>query len=1461
MNGHGKAPFVLRLQYERGFAEVLYKTYEGRSAMNANRLLRCLQWMLMVSLAAAGGAQGAATDLATVPLVTSTTTAVLPNLMFVLDDSGSMAWAHMPDVSSDAGSSVVWNLGYYGARSSQCNGVYYNPDFTYTPPVYADGTSYPNASFTAAWSNGFLGNAGGTVNLSTNYKYSDTSGPSSDGSGQAAYYYAYTGSQTTAAQKNYNSNTSDFYDECNSALNASPGNGVFVKVTVTSNTALTGTTTQNGVTVNNYDYNTQNFANWYSYYRTRMLMMKTAAGQAFKAIDNHYRVGFMAINSNSAFLNPDTFENTQKTSWYTKLYGMSASGSTPLRAALSKAGRFFAGELSLSGVTVNDPVQYSCQQNFSILSTDGYWNTGAGFQVDGSSAVGNQDGSAPRPYFDGAVTTILKSTSQLTQTQVQVSQSTSQIQSRTTQIQQQTSRLQKRTKSFGVWGSWSNVSSCTVSSTVQCQYTAWSSWSNASSCTAVAQSPGPTSYTVGTAVQCQTTDTGWVAASSCTPGSSNGKTVACQTLTTGPALVDSCTPQNASSGNSWTATICSPSTVSGPTGVQSCSPVTASSANNYTATTCNTVTTGPTAVASCTAQEPDASNNWTTTTCDTSVSGGTSDTLADIAQYYYMTDLRSSALSNCTGALGGSTDVCANNVPSTGQDGASWQHMTLFTLGLGASGRMIFSPTYLSDGSGDYFSVKNGLAANPPSVCSWQASGSGACNWPFPGMANASDGKIENIDDLWHAAVNGRGTYFSATNPSSLSTGITNALSGVSARFGASASATTSNPNVTSGDNFVFSTSFTTQEWTGQLVRQQINLSTGTLPAYVPTDTSTYDWEAQSLLDAKPYASRTIYFNNAGTLTPFLWTNLTGAEQAYFSSGNISTLSQFCATGATCLSAQDQTNAAGENLVNFLRGDRGNEGGAADTAKYYRLRAHVLGDMVNAAAVYVKGSLYEYADSGYSDFVAANATRQSMVYVAANDGMLHAFRGDTGAESWAYIPSLVMPNLYKLADKNYANLHQYFVDGTPTVGDICVSACATNNAVWKTILVGGLRGGGHGYYALDITNPATPALLWEYTDANMGYTYGNPVITKLADASHTWVVLLTSGYNNIGDGVGRLYVLNAASGALIRSISTGVGSAATPSGLARINAWADHAMVDNTALRVYGGDLLGNVWRFDINGNVGAAGYDAQLLANLTDAAGNPQPVTGKPELGDVKGVAMVYVGTGRYLGVTDQSDTSQQSFYGIKDSLAANTTADTAVFGHPRDSTCSAAVTANCFVQQVQAIDTCPSGMPSSVCAQGESVRTSTNTAVDLTTKNGWFVDLPDAGERANTDPLLVFGTLVFNSNIPAVDACSMGGYSYWYFLDYRTGGFLSPAAIPITGGSTASSGVVGQKLGNAIASSPVFVKLPSDTGIGGGAGGGYGDVYTRLSDGTNIANSLLIDPTAMSARKLSWRELINDQ
>ena len=1483
-----------------------------------------LSVLLLCGLLVTGGlphpASAGITDIAPAPIFTAATatTEVKPNVMFVLDDSGSMSWDYMPDNANNFS-------GKYGFASSQCNGVYYNPTITYTPPVDAVGVSYANSTFTDAWTNGYNTSAG-TTNLSNSFQ------ANSNDNSQAAYYYVYSGTQTTEKSKDYYNTNGIFYKECISSIGSTTKvdgthavNTIFTKITVSS-TSGPGSTDER-----------TNFANWYSYYRTRMLMMKTATGQAFKTMNSHFRVGFMSIDNNAApaFLNIADFDSTQRTNWYAKLYASVPSSNTPLREALANAGRMYAGKIStLNGATVTNPVQYACQQNYTILSTDGFWNgTDSNVKkLDGTTTMDNQDGFLPRPYNDGASTseTIVRPyvSTQDRQT-VTSGASTTKTWSKTTTTIGATcttaassgppanaanAPMSVGNSRYGALAySTNNPDSGNSSNNDKCRQTASGSkvwfcvgqsgqnpaspmlssatdtsgkkWylvsagagttgcmkasqlnsnysSSAGTCPGITV-PGVTGnlltvtpYTQTETISGATTTTvdRYTATQTTTQTITNGSPGTVGALTPAPPsyafasnLSSSSTAANSDVFGSWTAGTANPNNVCTATASL---PAEGTTTPSVTSQSSSTGTPGAYTVVASSGPTAGTPTSTITTT------NGTSDTLADVAAYYYNTNLRTSALNNCIGPIIApattATDLCAaNKVPANGLDTATWQHMTTFTLGLGARGRMVFSPSYLTDTAGDYFDVWKGNVAGANN-CSWQSANGKPCDWPFP-----SSDSIANIDDLWHAAVNGHGNYFSATNPTTLASALSSSLNIIinTPQPGTAASAATTNPKITAANNFQFSSYFKTVEWSGELIRQRMDLNNGSVALYnhAQPDPSAYDWSAQTQLDAKDYSTRNIYTKGASGLIAFNWTALgTAGLQGNFTAPNITTappsypaqitgLSQFCTGGTDCLSATAQTNttvatggAAGEALVNFLRGDRSNEDGAVtDPSKYFRHRTNVLGDIVSAQPLYVGAPTKNYTDTGYAEFKVAQATRTPIVYTAANDGMLHAFDAGTGAEQWAYIPSFVLPRLYTLADKKYADKHQYFVEGAPRTGDVYTGSA------WKTIVVGGLNGGGTGFYALDVTNPVSPALLWEFTDANMGYSFGNPEITKLSDG--TWVVLLTSGYNNCprsvsvnctknatGNGQGYLYVVNAATGALITSISTATGGTGTPSGLARIMA---QATANNVTTRVYGGDLMGNLWRFTVE----PGAYDKQLLATFQDSVGNPQPITARPQVTTFNLKPLVFVGTGRYLGTTDVGTGLQQTFYAVKDQLG------TTSYGNPRaDSS---------FISKTAVDGTCPAGASVEVCQPGTSTRTVTQnngTGTDsMLTKNGWFVDFPSgSGELSFTDSKLVLGTLAFSTSIPTATTSAVCGATsvndpkaYNYMLNYLTGGAV---------GTT--SGVIANVLGTGLATAPQIAQLQNGT------------IYAiyRLSSGLDVPTPLRIGSAGNTTRRVSWRELV---
>ena len=880
-------------------------------------------------------------------------------------------------------------------------------------------------------------------------------------------------------------------------------------------------------------------------------------------------------------------------------------------------------------------------------------------------------------------------------------------------------------------------------------------------------------------------------------------------------------------------------------------------------------------VNSCTALAQSTGPNYTVgtaTQCQSSGFAGSSDSLADVAMYYYEHDLRTTALNNCTATVNGNPiDVCLNNVSPSGADNVTWQHMTTYTLGMGVSGTLRYRPDYLTAATGTYRDLIQGTT-----------------DWPVP-VANTETA----VDDLWHAAVDGRGRYFSAGDPVSLAASLSTALQSIDAQVASGSGAAASTLQPVAGDNTVFIAKYKSVFWTGDLVARDIDPVTGVI--------APPRWSAAQKLQAKVDAGtpRTLYYGkrNAGTNTgafrPFTYAQLTAdGLNGYFDSAcsktvalsqcatliaNQTTANAAYAAGVTpaTQAAKDAADAAlaaansGANMVDYLRGGS-NSVYRTRTTGDIDIGGGILGDIIGGAPVYVRKPSFNYVENNYAGFVAAiDATnpsppvtvpatlpgRRGVVYAGSNDGMLHAFDGVSGEELWAYIPSMVMDRMYRLADKDYANRHEYFVNAAPVIGDIYIAPVAPATVgTWKTIIVGGLGAGGRGYYALDITNPDSPSLLWEFSNdalggnSNLGQSFGNPVITKRADG--TWVVAFTSGYNNVsyvgdltpgdgaiaGDGNGHLFLINANTGQRLLDIPTftavGVpaGTATTPSGLSKLNAWVD-SDIDNTAKRFYAGDLLGNLWRFDTDNLV--APTNAALRLAYFAAGGVPQPITTQPSLAQVNyggsQFAVAYVGTGKYLGTTDLGNTALQSVYAIKDPLTNSPLGD----AHASSS----------VVAQTLSL---------SNPADQYSTRNVTSLPVNWSTGNGWRVDLtvatlPTPGERVNVDMQLLNNTLSVATNIPASDVCASGGTSYFYQFDIGTG------SRP----STLNTAYVGQWLGGSMVVGLSWVTLQ----VQGGTPGSGRTVTIAVDSKSNPRTDDVppADPPPSVGRRTSWRELVN--
>jgi type IV pilus assembly protein PilY1 len=1393
-------------------------------------------------------AQATPTQIDSEPLATAAGGSVAPNLMFVLDDSGSMAWQFTPDYvqnsanlcrdSADSSSNLdSCILGNPIFSSASFNFQYYNPSITYLPgydpsltapaatPVYLARSNMPNYNTSTLWAavkndSYSSNNPSGTSNVifgNTDVVYCNKSSPNTaelfnssickepvdhtvtpaaEAAGTGVWRYP--NSNSSGSQQNFNfafrntrTGTSTnvispyFYtisqvqfcvNRYGAVSSTSPTNGnapskqsygkgsatdtswpcnarrfnngtnnyqyprfgliphdaaapnlfdtqALNKQEVLTNSAGSATDNANGrwagmsgfrkwqivetsagsntlptgypslsaaVYANrsdcnfaacNYTQEMTNYANWWAYYRTRIQMMKTAAGLAFFDLDDKFRVGFITINpgspvSTNKYVPLRVFNASQKSNWYTRFYAQIPSGGTPLREALSRVGRHYAGKtdrinngMTFDAASLNpqgtaDSMIASCQKNFTLLTTDGYWTdatsaydgvANSGWKIDGTTRMDNQDVGPttvnPRPFYEG-------------------------------------------------------------------------------------------------------------------PTASTG-------------------------------------------------------------------------------------------------------TLADVAMYYYKNDLRPPVNVGSP-----AQDIWEDNVKPVGTDTALWQHMTTYTLGLGLDGVLDYQSDYDS---------------TPPPAGDYADIVSGAKNWT-PVTTTGNDESA--LDDLWHAAVNGRGKFFSARDPNALTASLSEALGNINGASGAGAAAATSNLQPVAGDNWAFTPEYKSEPfqtdrqslaWHGDVKAKTIDLVGGIVSSFVL-------WSAQSLLDSKSAASRSIYTFTSDTanfpskVKAFTWTNgasttyptgtnLTTTEQAYFNPAQLSASNGWTSTQTSA------TTTTAKSLVDFIRGDTTyKDTGNALATDLYRDRLHILGDVVSAQPVYIKAPPFDYTDNGYTSFKSTQAGRIGTLYVAANDGMLHAFEtdpdgrpyfqvngittitttddtfstaaptngtNDGGGERWAYIPQRVLPGLYALAASNYA--HRWYVDGTPVVEDYCdttatglgsttVAAYACPGATsWKTVLVGGLNGGGRSYYAIDVTDPLNPKGMWEFSardpsvtacaattaaavgqtsDCDLGLTYGNPIITKLPLGnanSGKWVVIFTSGYDNFktvdgtaattaGDGNGYLYILDVMTGRILEKIQTCSGAAGTagatptaysdadPCGFTKINTFhpLSDDRTDNSPVRAYGTTIKGEVWRVDLTQQLSPRAY---LVATLKDAGSTVQPITTPPELFLPTGLdtitysnpwfapAAIYLGTGRYLGLSDRTTTQRQSIYAIKDIPGTTTT-----LANARTSLLSRTFTTEFTLN-------------------GQNVRnlTAASTANPFTTSNGWYADFPNdasnalTGERVNVDFRIIATTLVIASNVPKVNSCTAGGPSWLNFIDVNTGIAIAGLTTPFTSVKLGSSLVVG--------------------------------------------------------------------
>lgn len=349
----------------------------------------------------------AAVSLPDIPMQTNN--GVPPNIWFILDDSGSMTWRYMYNgqisrltvngntVSSPTGDNTTRDSTYGSGNSTALvamydqayttNQIYYNPAVTYRGWQNADGSYMANTPYNAAYNDNNNASGAGDLGGAVRVFYVPLSATSNwaDATQYAKYSFLMDGSARRCV---WTSSASDF-TTCSTPTSFTWG-------------AVTRTLAQEK----------QNFANWHSYHRTRIKVAKAGASYAFNDTgifnaDNQYRVGFTTIwqrnefripvgSNNGLFVGNNSGENRR--TWFDRLFAATGNNGTPLQAALNRAGQYYSesGNTGPYGPQASAS-QYECRQNFTILTTDGYWNSG----TVASGNVDNTSGSSiPRPLGD-----------------------------------------------------------------------------------------------------------------------------------------------------------------------------------------------------------------------------------------------------------------------------------------------------------------------------------------------------------------------------------------------------------------------------------------------------------------------------------------------------------------------------------------------------------------------------------------------------------------------------------------------------------------------------------------------------------------------------------------------------------------------------------------------------------------------------------------------------------------------------------------------------------------------------------------------------------------------------------------------------------------------------------------------------------------------------------------------------
>jgi len=678
-------------------------------------------------------------------------------------------------------------------------------------------------------------------------------------------------------------------------------------------------------------------------------------------------------------------------------------------------------------------------------------------------------------------------------------------------------------------------------------------------------------------------------------------------------------------------------------------------------------------------------------------------TLADVAMYYYENDL---------------SDSLANKVPPRSEDINTQQHMVTFSVSFGLNGSL--KPF------DDYPSCP---LVNEKSDCS------GHCpEWPEP----ISNDKT-TIDDLWHAAVNGRGEYFSASNPQDLILAM-EAIGRQISVIGSAASVAVNGQKL-EHDSLVFQGSYNSSDWSGDLRA----FGTG------GSDEFDFDkpvWSARDELDDKNWEDRVIITSNGGR-NGILFNELDDED---------------------LLERIHKDEDMAKKIMRYVSGDDTDEqknGGSA------RTRYHKLGDIVHSHPLFFK----------------------EFVFIGANDGMGHVFVSETGEEAGAYVPNLVFENLAELYSPEYT--HKFYCDATPTIketddGSYLVGGLGRGGRGYYCLNVSESEFASMPKWEFP---PYTSDD--EDDDVKMGYSYSTPFIVK-SNYADKWVVIFGNGYGS-KRGKAALYIRDLKTGDKIATLDTHSGSYDICNGMSS-PALID-VDFDGAVDYAFAGDMIGNLWKFDLtsdNPDEWKTAYgtpdEPQPLFQAKNAEGDegtPQPITTKPDVMThcVNGKAgyIVVFGTGRYITEGDTKSMNQQTLYGIWDWQNNDDRNNTFFYGSfTKERELS---NAKNLPEDYKKIKLLQQEVDSGYSSDGYKVITDKTISwypteiedEDEYSHVGWYFDLPTQHERIIDNPMIREGKVIVISLIPATSKCGIKSHSSMYILDACNGGRLSEPVITV--------------------------------------------------------------------------------